>query len=235
MSTIKEADLYLPIKAFFIENDYDVSGEVKHVDLVAKKEDDIIAVELKKAFNLKLLLQAVDRQKYFQAVYVAIEKPKYSKRNKEIVHMLKRLEIGLITVNFLKSRTDVVIEHHPIPFNRQTNYKKKRMIIEEVNNRTGLKDNIGGTTGVKQVTVYRENAIGVAYALSVLGDTAPKHVKGLIGLDKAGAILYQNHYGWFDRIDQGVYRLNKKGRDALLQYPKIVEYYRKKEGTNETD
>lgn len=128
---MKEAELYLPIKAFFIENGYDVAGEVKNVDMVVYKDDEQIAIELKTAFNLKLLFQAVERQKYFESVYIAIPKPKYNKRYKEMIHILKRLEIGLITVNFLKSRTDVCIEHHPILLERKRITEKPKQLLQK--------------------------------------------------------------------------------------------------------
>lgn len=222
----KECELYEPIKAYFQEHGYTVNGEVKNIDLVASKGDDVIAVELKPTFNLKLILQAVDRQKMFDSVYVAIFKPKsLNKRYKEMIHLLKRLELGLIVVNELRSGTRIEIEHHPLPFNRQKNHRKKRMIINEVNKRTGLVDNTGGTTKEKRITAYREDAIAICVALTLLGDSSPKHVKTLTGVDKSGGILYSNFYGWYERIGQGVYRLSNKGFDALKTYYKIADHF----------
>lgn len=225
---MKESELYLPIKAFFIENGYEVAGEVKDVDVVITKDDETIAVELKTAFNLKLLMQAVERQRYFDSVYVGIPRPKHNKRYKEMVHLLKRLEVGLITVDFLKSGPVVCIEHHPIPFERKTNTRKKRAIIKEVVNRTGLRDNLGGSTKQKRVTAYREAALYTAYVLSRFENAAPKEIKAITGLDKTSSILYSNFYGWFERVDKGLYALSQKGYDALKTYPEIVEYFKKR-------
>lgn len=238
MKELKEADLYEPIKSFFIENGYTVNGEVKSIDMVISKDDQVIAIELKPTFNLKLILQAVDRQKMLESVYVAIFKPKViNRRYKEIVHLIKRLELGLITVNVLKSGTRVVIEHHPLKLNRKTNNRKKKAIIKEINNRTGVVDNIGGTTKVKQITAYREASIAVAVAMSRYDYVSPKDIKSITHLDKTGTILYQNHYGWFDRVGQGKYELTPKGHAALISYEKISNYfidqYEKERETNE--
>jgi len=236
---MKESELYLPIKAFFIENGYKVNGEVGDIDMVVTK-DDPIAIELKPTFNLKLILQAVDRQKMFDSVYVAIFRPaKLNKRYKEMIHLLKRLELGLISVDILKSGTRVVIEHHPIALERKKNHKKKRAIINEIANRTGIIDNIGGTTKMKRVTAYREQAIGVLYVLSQYENASPKEIKDILDHDKVGSILYSNFYQWFERVDKGSYRVSSKGIEALELYEPIVTYYKNKlsleRDHNETD
>ncbi|MBN2796350.1 MAG: hypothetical protein JXR88_13145 [Clostridia bacterium] len=226
---MKEAELYLPIKAFFIENGYEVAGEVKDVDMVVYQEDTKIAIELKTSFNLKLIFQAVERQKYFESVYVAIPKPKFDKRYREMVHLLKRLEIGLITVNFLKTKTVVHVEHHPIVLERKTNHRKAKAIINELNKRTGVMDNIGGTTKEKRVTAYRESALHVAYALSLEESSKPSEIKKKTGLMNANAILYSNYYKWYERIDRGQYRLTSEGYQALETYHTIIDYFKSKE------
>lgn len=229
MKTLKEADLYMPIKAFFIENDYSVKGEVKDVDMVVSKDDDHIAIELKTTFNLKLILQAVDRQKYFDTVYVAIFRPKgKNRRYREIIHMLKRLELGLITVESLKKGMKVQIEHHPIPYKRQKNKKKERAIIKEIISRTGVVDNVGGSTKIKRMTAYREASILIATVLSDYESASPKELKRYTELEKTGQILYKNYYKWFDRIDQGKYKLNTSGFTALETYAETVEFFKNK-------
>ncbi|WP_240841203.1 DUF2161 family putative PD-(D/E)XK-type phosphodiesterase [Acidaminobacter sp. JC074] len=227
MKDLKESDLYHPIKKYFESCGYKVHGEVKDIDMVIKKDDESIAIELKPTFNLKLILQAVDRQKTFDSVYVAIFKPKQiNKRYKEVVHLIKRLELGLITVSVLKSGMRVTIENHPLAYNRKKNHKKKRAIISEIDRRTGIVENIGGTTGIKRMTAYREETIAVAVALSKYQEASPKQVKLFTDNKKTGQILYSNHYGWFDRIGQGKYRLTAKGFEALETYKEVADYFR---------
>jgi len=226
---LKESDLYEPIKAFFIGNGYTVNGEVKNIDMVVSKDDELIAIELKPTFNLKLILQAIDRQKMIDSVYVAIFKPKsINKRYKEIVHLIKRLELGLITVSVLKSGTRVVVEQHPLEFNRKKNHKKKQAIIKEVNNRTGIMDNVGGTTKVKQVTAYREDSLAVATALLGFEEASPKDIKNITRINRTGQILYKNYYGWFERIGQGSYKLSVKGHQGIESFKIISNYFKDK-------
>ena len=52
---LKESDLYLPIKHFLNNLGYEVKGEIKECDIVAKKGDDLIIIELKLTLNITLL------------------------------------------------------------------------------------------------------------------------------------------------------------------------------------
>lgn len=228
MDKIKESDLYLPIKAFFIGNGYSVNGEVSNVDIVISKDDDLIAIEMKTSFNLKLLHQAVDRQKIFDSVYVAIPKPKQSFKNRrynEIIHLLKRLEVGLITVTFLKSGPIVKVEHHPIEFMKKRNNKKRNSIINEINNRSGVIDNIGGTTRTKNMTAYKERSLYLACLLGHFGESSPKFLKTFGADTSSSNIMNSNFYGWFERIDRGVYRLSSGGYAAIQEYNEISQFF----------
>ena len=57
-----ETELYAPIKQYFEQRGYTVRAEMKHCDLVAIRGDEPpIIVELKKSFNIPLLVQGIDR------------------------------------------------------------------------------------------------------------------------------------------------------------------------------
>jgi hypothetical protein len=71
-----ETELYAPLKAFFESRGFQVKGEVHACDLVASRGDEILIVEMKRVFNLDLVLQAIDRQKLSANVYVAVEQPR---------------------------------------------------------------------------------------------------------------------------------------------------------------
>ena len=45
---MEEKDLYSPVKTLFESMDYKVQGEVRTVDVVAQKDDHLVAIELKK-------------------------------------------------------------------------------------------------------------------------------------------------------------------------------------------
>ena len=55
MADFKETDLYEPIRAFLEEEGYQVQAEVKNCDIAAVKDGQLVIVELKKAFSLKLV------------------------------------------------------------------------------------------------------------------------------------------------------------------------------------
>lgn len=59
MAIKQETELYAPLKSFFERQGYDIKGEVRTCDLVGIREDEDqpLIVEMKKSFNLALLLQ----------------------------------------------------------------------------------------------------------------------------------------------------------------------------------
>ncbi|WP_242851373.1 hypothetical protein [Clostridium sp. DMHC 10] len=118
---ILEEDLYKPIHDFFEKQGYTVRAEVKDCDVTAIKDDFLIIVELKKNLTVELLSQAVKRQKISELVYVAVPKPKRMKVDskwKDICHLIRRLELGLIFVNFKSSKTFVEVVIEPKAFDR---------------------------------------------------------------------------------------------------------------------
>ena len=73
----REAALYLPVKAFFERQGYEVKGEVRGCDLVARRgEESPLIVELKLRFTLALVLQGIDRLALTERVYLAVPQPR---------------------------------------------------------------------------------------------------------------------------------------------------------------
>jgi hypothetical protein len=62
------------------------------------------------------------------------------------------------------------------------------------------------------MTAYRQQALACALALAA-GPLRPRDLKQ--ASPTAGRMLLDNHYGWFERIDKGVYGLSQAGRDAV--------------------
>lgn len=61
---MRETELYLPVKAFFADLGFEPKGEIGGCDLVAThpaQPEYVVICELKLAFNLELVLQAVER------------------------------------------------------------------------------------------------------------------------------------------------------------------------------
>lgn len=232
---ILEVDLFKPVSDFLIEQGYTVRSEVKDCDIAAYKDDELVIVELKRNLSVDLLAQGAKRQKSAEIVYVAIPKPKRLTANskwKDIIHLIRRLELGLILISFKGDRGIVEIAVHPAPFDRdrsvKANKKKREGIIKEAKRRY-MDANIGGSTRTKLVTAYKESAIFVACCLKKHGPLSPKQIKELVSEEiKPQSILGQNYYGWFDRIEKGVYVINDAGKAALLEHKQFADYYYEK-------
>jgi hypothetical protein len=223
---MRETDLYGPIRDHLIEQGYEVQGEVRECDIVARKDDDLIVIELKRTFSTRLLIQATDRQKITDSVYVALPGPyrQRSSRWRNIKHLLRRLELGLITVTF-EHPPQVRVIFHPLPYQRQKRSRRRRAVIKEMSARTG-DYNRGGSARGKRMTAYRENAIHVACCLEALGTAAPRQLRDLGTGPKTTHILSSNFYGWFRRVDRGIYELTPAGRAELASYPELAAKYR---------
>jgi len=219
---LKETDLYLPVREYLEKHGYLVRSEVKHCDIAAIKNDDLIVVEMKTSANMRLLVQATDRLKLTEAVYVAVPEPRRRDKHwRGIARVLRSLELGLLTVHFSDLGTRVQLEFDPLPYQRKKQTRQRRAVIQEIADRSG-EYNTGGSVGIKLVTAYRENAILVACALAEIGPSSPRELRGLGTGERTLGILSNNHYNWFQRIARGTYQLTSQGELALREYPEIV-------------
>ena len=229
MTEFKETDLYEPIRAFLEEEGFQVRAEVKHCDIAAVKEGQLVIVELKKAFNLKLVYQALERQSLTSEVFVAIPRPKKGQREKawkDMLRLLKRLELGLLTVALdspLKT-VDVVLE--PSDSMIRKNRRKKEQVQTELEKRQ-VNGNIGGMTRRKVMTAFREKSIFLACLLEKEGQVSTAYLRER-GMEDSISLLSRNFYRWFQRVEKGVYTLSEEGKRALENedYAKAVAFYR---------
>jgi hypothetical protein len=219
-----ESDLFPPIKQYLINKGYKVGSEIEHCDIVATKDDFIIIIELKRSLSVELLVQAVKRQKLTEYVYIAVPKKNIAYRKwNDILHLIKRLELGLIIVDN-NDKVEVILE--PLPLDRkksmQSNKGKRKKLLTEFEGRT-IDNNIGGSTGKKIMTAYKDKSLYIASCLDLHGPLSPKQLK-LLGTDvkKTPTILTKNFNGWFYRVKIGVYDLSDQGKKALEEYNDIV-------------
>lgn len=235
MDKILETDLNKPVCDFLTENGYSVRTEVNYCDICGIKEDKLVIVELKRNLSVELLAQAVKRQRTADLVYIAIPKPKrmiFNQKWKDICHLIRRLELGLILVSFKDNDAFIEIPIEPKPFDRnksvQIGKKKREGIIKEIEGRN-FDLNTGGSRGEKLVTAYRESAIFIACCLEKYGPLSPKKLRELgTDIKKTTQILSSNHYGWFYKLNRGIYCISDEGRSGLKEYPRLMEYYFKK-------
>lgn len=218
-----ETELSAPVKAYLESHGYQVNCEVKDCDIVATRGDDLIIVELKMSVNLTLLVQATKRQSISDSVYVAVPAP--TKRNRQwrgTLTVLKRLEVGLLLVEEGAMGMVVSKQFDPLPYQRKKNTRSRRALLTEVADRSG-DYNVGGSTKTTLMTAYRENAILIACCLSKLGPSSPKSLRNLGTGDKTTSILSANHYGWFQRVEKGVYELTDQGDFESRSFKQIYK------------
>lgn len=228
---ILETELYMPVHDYLEALGYNVQGEVKSCDIAAIMGEELVVVELKTSFNLKLLAQAVKRQRVADSVYVAIPRPKGGTRTagwRDMCMLLRRLELGLITVAPHRENGKVEVHFHPDTFERsksiRSQKKVRQHIIKETTSRSGHY-NTGGSSKKKLITAYREQAIHIACCLIKYGQLSPAKIKKLGACSKTPDILADNHYGWFNRVSRGVYTLNECAHEFLAGYPELVQHY----------
>ena len=97
-------------------------------------------------------------------------------------------------------------------------------MLEEIAQRTA-DYNRAGSTRKKLVTAYRENAIQIACCLLVTGKTSPAALRALGTGPKTLSILRFNAYGWFERVDRGVYALSPQAKTELSAWPALKKRY----------
>jgi hypothetical protein len=234
VQSLKESDLYPPVQEYLKGQGYSVNAEVKHCDVTAARDGELIVVELKTRFNATLLMQAVNRQRFADAVYVALPCPRSAGSTKhwnDMCHLLKRLEIGLILIRFLKSGPRIEIAFHPAPYKPSKQTKRRSAIIREIRDRSG-EYNTGGVSGKKLVTAYREEAIHIACLLDSGKLLSPAELRRMGAGERTQSILSNNYYGWFERVARGTYRLHPSGKKALIEYPEITAHFRNTIGRN---
>ncbi|MBZ4684074.1 MAG: hypothetical protein PWP46_2220 [Fusobacteriaceae bacterium] len=216
---MNETDLYRPIEKYFIDKGYIVKGEVKSCDIVALKDEELIVVEMKLSINLTLILQAIERQKVADYVYIATPKlPKNLQKRRKIITLIKRLNLGLFIIKNHKVEEIVSpFEEYNFYNNKSKRNKIKKEVLTRKNN-----INIGGTNKTKIITAYREQALFIAYVLLKYGNLAPKEVKKITKIEKSSNILYTNFYNFYTRVSHGVYSISNNGKNYL---EKIISEY----------
>lgn len=216
---MKETELYAPVKTLLNSMGYYVKAEVKSVDILAVSEQQTIAVELKTAITMKLIYQAIDRQKIADQVYVAIPKTamqSHKENFKSFELLLNRLGIGLIIV----LGDDAHIRQEPkvldISLSNRRNTRQKKTLMNEFHERINHV-NVGGTKG-KVLTLYREKALLVAHALMQHPGLSTTELKHYTQIENVSSILLKNYEGWFIKIDRAKYGIHPDKIDEIKMY-----------------
>jgi len=217
-----ETSLYQPVKTFLESFGYEVKGEVGGCDVVGVSEGEppvVVVCELKLTFNLELILQAVDRASASDEVWIAARvsaKGRGREADRRYRDLCRRLGIGMLGVSDQGEVSVLVSSVSPMP---RTNPKRRTRLIKEHRKRRG-DPAVGGSTKIPVMTAYRQQALACAAAL-IEGPLRPRDLK--TAAPNAGAILLANYYGWFERVEKGVYALTDPGRQALQRWPQERE------------
>jgi hypothetical protein len=213
-----ETALYLPVKRFLEQLGFTVKGEVGGCDLVGLSGSDppvVVIGELKLTFNLELVLQAVDRAGACDEVWLAAKmsvRGKGRESDARYRNLCRRLGFGMLGVT---DSDEVRVIVRPVATAPRRDPKKRSRLVAEHNKRRG-DPTLGGSTRSPIMTAYRQQALACAAAMAL----GPRRIRELKPqFPNAANILRDNFYGWFDRVERGVYGLTDAGRAALKRWP----------------
>ena len=217
---MSEVSLYPAVKRFLEAAGFDVKGEVKNCDIVAVRPDEpltLAIVEMKLGFNLELLLQAADRMRLADEVWLAVPATRRGRDRDPRVHRLCRLlGLGLMAVSASRDHVEVLAE--PGPYRPRADTRRRAGLLREHSRRRG-DPSPGGASRQPVMTAYRQQALACA-ALLRMGPLRPRELR-MVAPD-AGGILLRNIYGWFERKRRGVYQLTASGEAALRRWPEAM-------------
>jgi len=226
-----EEDLYAPVKAFFEGQGYEVKAEVRGCDMVARRgTEPPVIVELKTGFTLPLVLQGIDRLALSDHVYLAVAVAARPARNslwrrerRGILKLCRRLGLGLLAVHEGSGKKPPLVEPmlDPLPYQPRASKKRQGLLLKEFAHRVG-DPNTGGMTRRPIVTAYRQAALTCAALLRDQGATKAAAVAQKSGVAQAQKILQRDVYGWFQRVERGIYALSPKGEAALETYADVL-------------
>ncbi|WP_027182845.1 DUF2161 family putative PD-(D/E)XK-type phosphodiesterase [Desulfovibrio inopinatus] len=215
---MKETDLYPPLKRFLEGQHYEVKSEVMDCDVVALRGDEPpLVIELKCSLRLDVVLQAVDRLAVSPHVYIGIpfNSTLIKRRRKHVLKLLRMLGLGLLVINPEDLDDGVTVLLDPGPYTPRKSTVREQRLLKEFSHRVG-DPNMGGAQKKRGiVTAYRQKAVAIAQFLAHHGPSKASSIAHALDEPKTRNILYSNVYGWFERVDRGIYTLSPRGTCEL--------------------
>jgi hypothetical protein len=217
MST-RETDLYPPLKRFLELQHYEVKGEVHDCDVVAVRGPEApVVVELKRTLNLDVVLQAVARLSLTPKVYIAVpaQSTHLKHRRRHVVKLLRMLGLGLVAIDAERGRSVVAVLLDPAEYRPRRSKSRQERLLGEFTKRVG-DPNLGGADrrgGI--MTVYRQRAIAIATYLQEHPPAKASEIAASLRDPKARDLMYDDVYGWFERVSLGTYTLSPRGRREI--------------------
>lgn len=217
MAKLSETSLYVPIKRFLESLGFSVKGEIGHCDVLALSGQEppiVVVCELKLTFNFELVLQGIDRAAACDEVWLAAPLSiagKGRERDPRFRTLCRRLGFGLLGVT-REGAVEVLLS--PTALAPRRDPKRRSRLVDEHRRRRG-DPVLGGGSRQPQMTAYRQAALDCARDM-LSGPRRPRELRLKVG--NAGQILRDNVYGWFVRVERGVYDLTPSGREALARW-----------------
>src|SRR5262245_16197795 len=185
-----------------------------------RSDEPPVIVELKSVFNLSLLLQGVERLAVSDTVYLAVPNSGAALADRRVHKLLRRIGLGLLVV-YPPTRKGRLVEAllDPVPYAPRKNKRRAGRLLAEFARRSG-DPNMGGSSigRIKLVTAYRQEALRMASVLSARGAQKLAILKASAEAPRGSSIVRDNVYGWFERVDRGIYALTPAGMEALRTF-----------------
>jgi hypothetical protein len=148
-------------------------------------------------------------------VYVAVPAAGKGKALRNNVKLARRLGLGVLTVRLRDGFVEALAD--PGPYAARKLKKKKKSLLRAFDRLEG-DPNEGGATRHGIVTGYRQDALKCARFLAVHGPSKGAKVAEWAEVPVATRIMADDHYGWFARVERGVYGLTEAGAKGLADW-----------------
>jgi len=112
----------------------------------------------------------------------------------------------------------VEVVFDPQDYTPRKNKRKQDALLKEFSQRIGDTQQGGSTRSKAGLTAYRQRCIRVAEYLLNQPTARGVEIKNAIDEPQATLFMSNDHYGWFEKVERGVYKLSKKGRVELPKW-----------------
>ena len=207
-------------RQFLERQGYEVKGEVRGCDLVARRGDEPpVIVELKLRFNLPLVLQGIDRLALDRAglsggsaTRAAGPRAALAPERPEIRKLCRRLGLGLILVGLARLDGRGFGGAGAVP-------AAPREIAEPcgwwTNSRAAWAMRISAArSACRSSPPIARTPCAARAPWRSRGPMRVGALRAAVEVPGTARILQRNVYGWFNRIERGIYRLTPEGDQA---------------------
>jgi hypothetical protein len=214
-SQISETELYAPVKAFLEAQGYEVKAEVGPADVVAASRWRApVIVELKTGFSLALFHQGIARLSVCDDVYLAVPRGtgrRFQRALAENTRLARRLGLGLMTVRLETGLVEVHCD--PGPYAPRKSVRRSTALLSANSPAAGRSEHRRHAGGAGDG--LPAGRAGLRGASGGAGACKGAAVRDATGVARATTIMRDNHYGWFRKVDTGVYALSDAGAEVV--------------------